>query len=69
MADVILQSTLTCPFCGKSSKLTMPEDCCQYYLDCPSCQTTIKAKSGDCCVFCSYGDTPCPSIQHGSCSG
>jgi hypothetical protein len=23
----------------------------------------LKPKSGDCCVFCSYGDVPCPPIQ------
>jgi hypothetical protein len=24
---------------------------------------SIKAKEGHCCVFCSYGDVPCPSVQ------
>jgi hypothetical protein len=23
----------------------------------------LNAKEGDCCVFCSYGDVPCPSTQ------
>jgi uncharacterized protein (DUF4415 family) len=23
----------------------------------------LKPKPGDCCVFCSYGDVPCPPIQ------
>ncbi|MEJ2256949.1 MAG: GDCCVxC domain-containing (seleno)protein, partial [Woeseiaceae bacterium] len=29
-----------------------------------------KPKEGDCCVFCSYGDTECPPVQNeGSCCG
>ncbi len=23
----------------------------------------MKPKPGDCCVFCSFGDVPCPPIQ------
>ncbi|MGJ0427313.1 GDCCVxC domain-containing (seleno)protein [Methylocystis sp.] len=23
----------------------------------------LKPKAGDCCIFCSYGDMPCPPIQ------
>jgi hypothetical protein len=23
----------------------------------------LQPKPGDCCVFCSYGDVPCPPIQ------
>lgn len=65
-SDFIRQSKLTCPHCGKNSLLTMPENSCQYYFDCPHCEKTIKAKPGDCCVFCSYGDVPCPPIQQGS---
>ena len=30
------------------------------------CKTVIKAKAGDCCVFCSYGDINCPPIQKNS---
>lgn len=25
---------------------------------------TITTAAGDCCVFCSYGDAPCPPMQH-----
>ena len=28
-----------------------------------SCGALLKPKPGDCCVFCSYGDVPCPPIQ------
>lgn len=26
-------------------------------------QAVGEAKKGDCCVFCSYSETPCPPIQ------
>jgi hypothetical protein len=68
MADgnqVWLKSTLTCPACGARTTETMPTDACQYFYDCPGCGTVLKPKSGDCCVFCSYGDTPCPPVQVG----
>jgi hypothetical protein len=41
----------------------MAEDSCQYLYDCPSCGALIKPAPGDCCVFCSYGDVPCPPVQ------
>ncbi len=63
MDPVTIESTITCPHCGKASTETMPTDSCQYFWKCPNCDEVLKAKSGDCCVFCSYGDIPCPSIQ------
>lgn len=42
---------------------TMPTDACQWFYDCRHCGAVLKPKPGDCCVFCSYGDTPCPPIQ------
>ncbi|HQS65548.1 MAG TPA: GDCCVxC domain-containing (seleno)protein, partial [Acidovorax defluvii] len=27
------------------------------------CHTVLSPKTGDCCVFCSYGTVPCPPIQ------
>ncbi|HEX6268144.1 MAG TPA: GDCCVxC domain-containing (seleno)protein [Burkholderiales bacterium] len=30
----------------------------------------LAPRAGDCCVFCSYGDVPCPPIQErGRCCG
>lgn len=57
------ESTLTCPACGTKKTLTMPTDSCQWLYTCGSCGITLKPKAGDCCVFCSYGDVPCPPIQ------
>ncbi len=60
---MILQSTLTCPKCGKSSAENMPEDACLFFWDCLGCGERLKPKPGDCCVFCSYGSVPCPPVQ------
>ena len=58
-----LESTLTCPKCGAKELLTMPEDKCVYFHKCTTCGELLKPIEGDCCVFCSYGDVPCPPIQ------
>ena len=63
---LVVAATLTCPFCGSRSAHEMPTDSCQFFLDCPVCLQVIRPKPGDCCVFCSYGDTKCPPRQ-GSC--
>jgi hypothetical protein len=60
---MILQSTITCPNCGSVKTETMQTDACQYFYNCASCGGRLKPKTGDCCVFCSYGDVPCPPIQ------
>lgn len=63
---MILQSTITCPECSHTAEETMPTDACLFFYTCGNCQTRLKPKAGDCCVFCSYGDVPCPPIQAGS---
>ncbi|MFT5225906.1 MAG: hypothetical protein ACI8XX_001658 [Polaribacter sp.] len=60
---VIPDSTITCPQCGFSKKETMPTDACLWFYECEDCGERIKPLPGDCCVFCSYGNTPCPPIQ------
>jgi hypothetical protein len=60
---MILESTITCPNCGTAKAETMPTDACQFFYDCTGCGELLRPKPGDCCVFCSYGDTPCPPIQ------
>jgi hypothetical protein len=56
-------STITCPACTYKSAERMPTDACQIAYDCKSCGARLNPKAGDCCVFCSYGDMPCPPIQ------
>ena len=61
--SIIAQSTLTCPKCGHTKIETMPTDACQFFYDCEGCGEVLKPLKGDCCVFCSYGDVKCPSLQ------
>lgn len=62
-ASVATMSELTCPLCNHVSLEHMPEDACRFFFTCSSCGNLLKPKSGDCCVFCSYGSIPCPPIQ------
>ena len=58
-----LVSTITCPACGHRASETMPTDACMFFYVCKGCGIRLKPRHGDCCVFCSYGDVPCPPIQ------
>jgi hypothetical protein len=58
-----LQSKLTCPICTHRVSETMPTTACQFFYECPACGEMLRPKTGDCCVFCSFGDVPCPPIQ------
>jgi hypothetical protein len=60
---MILTSTLTCPQCGHRAREAMPTDACQFFYECKGCGAVLKPLPGDCCVFCSYGDAPCPPVQ------
>lgn len=62
----ILESTLTCPRCGFRKTELMPVDACQFFYECTACHELLKPKPGDCCVFCSYGTSKCPSRQEGA---
>jgi len=42
---------------------SMPANACIYFWDCPGCGASLSPKSGDCCIFCSYGSVPCPPVQ------
>lgn len=64
-----LQSTITCPHCGHKQTETMPTDACQFFYDCTHCKAVLRPEEGDCCVFCSFGSVPCPSIQQARASG
>jgi len=63
MAEVILDSTIHCPLCGTNTTERMPTGACQFYYECPACNALLRPKSGDCCVFCSYGSVKCPPMQ------
>ncbi|MFX0116016.1 MAG: GDCCVxC domain-containing (seleno)protein [Candidatus Hodarchaeota archaeon] len=61
-------SLFTCPECGQNELVEMPRGQCLISRRCNSCQEIIHPKNGDCCVFCSYGDTLCPPMQKESIS-
>lgn len=60
-------SRITCPHCGFVQEEVMPTDACQYFYECRNCHVRLTPKPGDCCVFCSYGDVPCPPKTDRSC--
>jgi|ERR1700730_16054627 hypothetical protein len=60
---MVLESVITCPYCGQRATEQMPTDACRFFYDCKGCEAHLKPKPGDCCVFCSYGSVPCPPIQ------
>ncbi|MGK7370991.1 MAG: GDCCVxC domain-containing (seleno)protein [Candidatus Halalkalibacterium sp. M3_1C_030] len=61
--DIYLKSTIICPKCRHQSTEEMPTDSCLYFWQCPNCKKVLKPLEGDCCVFCSFGDHPCPPVQ------
>ena len=61
--EIVTKSRITCPICGYQKTEIMPTDSCQWFYECENCHTLLKPEKGDCCVFCSYGDTKCPPIQ------
>jgi hypothetical protein len=54
MAEVTLESTITCPTCEARSEETMPTDACVFFFDCRACSAHLRPRAGDCCVFCSF---------------
>ncbi len=56
-------ATLACPECGHRKSERMPVDACQFFYDCEECGVLLKPKPGDCCVYCSYAEVPCPPVQ------
>ena len=61
--NIILESEITCPECGRKQIEKMPTDSCQFFYECRHCGKILRPQQGDCCVFCSYGDTKCPPLQ------
>lgn len=58
-------STITCPACGKQTTEQMDLNACRYFFRCAECGEELRPLHGDCCVFCSFGDIPCPPQQTG----
>src|SRR3972149_5171170 len=56
-----LTTTITCPKCGHAAVESMPTDRCVFFYECVECQSVLKPRAGDCCVFCSYGTEGVPT--------
>ncbi len=63
MTAIQRESTIICPVCGYQETETMPTDGCLFYHEWKTYKTLLRPKTGDCCVFCSYGTVSCPPIQ------
>ena len=55
-----LVNTIECPSCTHRKEEVMPMGEPKLSYDCTNCNTEIKPKEGDCCVFSSHGSTECP---------
>lgn len=62
----VLDAVITCPECGAHHDEQMPTDACAFFYRCAACGSILRPKPGDCCVYCSYADRPCPPVQQGS---
>ena len=63
MSAPVLESVITCPYCGFRASGIMPTDACVFFYECPGCGAQLRPKPGNCCVFCSYGTVKCPPVQ------
>ncbi|WP_370629127.1 GDCCVxC domain-containing (seleno)protein [Polynucleobacter sp. 15G-AUS-farblos] len=58
-----LSSKITCPHCNATEVLSIPKGSSQHLYRCMMCSAILKPKSGDCCIFCSFGDLDCSSAE------
>lgn len=58
-----LECTVTCPRCGQARVRVMPRDALDLEYTCAFCGTVSRPRARDCCIYCSYGDVPCPQVQ------
>ncbi|TDJ67584.1 MAG: hypothetical protein E2O37_00165 [Proteobacteria bacterium] len=63
MTAIQRESIIICPVRRYQKTETMPTDACLFYHERKTCNTLLRPKTRDCCVFCSYGTVPCPPIQ------
>lgn len=56
---VRVECEVTCPKCGHSEWMTMEPDYSPYVYQCDRCLTVSVPTDGECCLFCSFGSSPC----------
>jgi transcription elongation factor Elf1 len=60
------EGILTCPACGHHQREAMPRNACVRFYVCGACGARHGTRPGNCCVFCSWGDRPCPPRREGT---
>jgi len=65
MDGIFATAKIVCPDCGHAEFAAIPGDRCLFFYECRGCGVILKPRRGDCCVFCSYADRPCPFTQRG----
>ncbi len=65
----LLQSTLTCPHCGRRRVDNRPEQSWVIAYQCAGCDVLMQPAESDCCVYCTYGLAPCPIMQPNATTG
>jgi len=63
--EIVLIAHIKCPVCDFVQTEIMPEDQCVQFWKCPGCNANWMPKDNDCCVYCSYADVRCPTVQKG----
>ena len=46
MAELIIESVLTCPECGHARREGIPTAACRFFYECESCKTILRPKPG-----------------------
>jgi len=56
------KANLTCPHCGHTQQVDIPQNGCLAFHKCEKCQQIISVpkESKHCCVICEYSDKKCP---------
>ena len=69
VATMLNTATIVCPHCQHPSEETMRVRVVERTIRCSECSETIEAPADKHCVWCAYGDIPCPVVQNaGSCN-
>lgn len=56
-------ATITCAYCGKRSRRTVPRDASPQYFDCDKCKQRMAVSLANCCIICGFTNKRCiPSL-------
>lgn len=55
--------TITCPACGHRESRLVPSEATLGRYHCPACLAWLAPAEDEHCVFCAFGDAPCPAMK------